>query len=196
METTVKDIFEILSYIVVIGGVVYGFFRLVLSAIHKKIADHNYLMGDGIHILKDIESNLGKDAGTAIKNALMQIRSKQGNNMLRISALEKEIDMNVFLCDPTGKCIFVNQSLAELYDMDRSEMLGMGWMKPVLDKKRVYEEWTFAVETKIPYRSDYEILVNGETISCFARAEQQFIDGILVGYVGSITVKTKQEAAA
>jgi PAS domain S-box-containing protein len=59
--------------------------------------------------------------------------------------------------DKHGACIFASDHLAELVGLDRSDVLGNGWVTNLVeeDRERVYKAWTRAVEQKRGFQLTY-----------------------------------------
>lgn len=81
-----------------------------------------------------------------------------------------------FECDATGKCIWVNEAVCELFGQTFNEMIsadGLGWLASIEEPEKVFEVWNEAVKTRIPYYKEYYVR-NDKTHKrhkCIARAK-------------------------
>lgn len=126
-------------------------------------------------ILAAIKSQVYPNGGGSIADKLdLTLRLAQKADR-RSLVLTERAQIAVYECDSEGSCVFVNSILARLFGMERSEMLGRGWLKAVdsEDKNRVHQSFLDAIRNKIPYSSSYTIInqKTGERIKCFASAE-------------------------
>lgn len=126
-------------------------------------------------VLKQIKSQVFPNGGGSISDKLdmaLQLARKADQRSI---ALTERAQIAVYECDSKGNCTFVNSILARLFGMERSEMLGNGWLKAVdsEDKNRVYQTFLEAIHNKIPYNAHYTVInqKTGEKIKCFASAE-------------------------
>ncbi len=96
-----------------------------------------------------------------------------------------------FECDETGQCVWVNTALADLFGMDKSDLLGTHWLKAIHsdDKVRVWNAWQEAIRLRIPYSMEYTIVNQrtGERCRCAAQADiPQLADGHIIFIHGTV----------
>jgi len=73
-----------------------------------------------------------------------------------------------FECEmPSGKCIYVNRRLRDLFELSFAEMLGDGWTSAIHpdDVDRVRESWAETIASWRPYRVRYRILKGGQPLT-------------------------------
>ena len=81
-----------------------------------------------------------------------------------------------FECDANGKCTWVNEALCALFGQSFNEMIsadGSGWLASIEEPEKVFEVWSEAVCTKIPYYKEYVVRNDKlkKRIKCIARAK-------------------------
>ena len=64
----------------------------------------------------------------------------------------------VYLCDKSGHCIYVNKALAELFRMERAQMLVDGWAKRLKNPDLHFGTWIQCVKQELPYKAQYTLV--------------------------------------
>lgn len=165
-------------------GSLYAGYLIISKPVFLIFGKMNYLYNSGVPLVKNIEKEFGKEPGMVIK-ALIQSQSKDFKTAdLRLQKIESHAGLGIYACEADGKCKFANPALAELFEMDRIEMEGYGWLKNVVDKETVYDNWQFCVKAGIPYSDTYEIHTQSGSKKIFTEATPTFEHDILIGYVG------------
>lgn len=188
-----KDIVTIGGYIVVIITACYTFVKWIWPKISPLFINSWYYYGTGVHVLKDIEKNFGKEAGRILKDIIQQRGLEIVIDEMRLNIIENTIGIGIFICDISGKCTYANKTLARMFGISQAEMLGNGWLTPIVDKQKAYLNWKFSVDNGTPYRDDYQIEVDGKIFNYHTEAEPSIGDdnaGIL-GYVGIVRLIEK-----
>lgn len=87
--------------------------------------------------------------------------SRSSNTLeLRQSISEKHIGIGIYICEAeTGRCLWSNELLNELFEMDSSAMKGYGWASPIYgsDSADILDIWREAVKNNNPYYATYKI---------------------------------------
>lgn len=87
--------------------------------------------------------------------------SRSSNTLeLRQSISEKHIGIGVYICEAeTGRCLWSNDLLNELFEMDSSDIKGFGWAGAIVesDSIRILDIWRAAVKHSNPYYATYKI---------------------------------------
>jgi PAS domain-containing protein len=85
---------------------------------------------------------------------------------IRLSISEQWLKIGVYICNKDGECTWTNEHLNNTFGLDSQEMLGFGWLSAIenSDRKRVNEEWIYAIENKIPYDSEYKVVNNRDNL--------------------------------
>lgn len=143
----------------------------------------------------DLHSNFGDSPGAKIKEVHDSIKKSHNSLEIRQSISEKYLQIGIFMCEPeTGKCIWTNDHLNEVFGLDSSEMKGNGWLQAIdeHDRERVYNTWVYSIKNKIPYSCDYKIknqrddsIINVDATAISVYNEENEI----ICYVGYITKK-------
>lgn len=148
-------------------------------------------------VLKQIKSQVFPNGGGSISDKLDQALQLARKADQRSIVLTERAQIAVYECDSNGSCTFVNSILARIFGMERSEMLGNGWLKAIdsEDKTRVYNTFIEAIRNKIPYNSHYTVVnqKTGEKVKCFASAEvTRGLNGEIIFIHGTVEVENNR----
>lgn len=117
----------------------------------------------------------------------------------RFHTLSDISPVGIFLTDSEGMTLFTNSRWCEIAGMELSEALGTGWLSAVHpdDVKAVASGWNDAVCEGSKSERQYRFRRrNGEVAWVLGQAVQEFnSDGVLTGYVGTITDITRLKQA-
>lgn len=129
-------------------GLVVKFRRYIANAIRSIHIGHNF------HLI------FGDSPAEKIKLEQTAIRSANEILEVRVSISEQWLKIGMYICDKTGNCTWTSDYLNNMFGLDSTEMLEMGWLASVRhsDRERVFSEWVLAVENKLPYNSSYTIV--------------------------------------
>lgn len=103
--------------------------------------------------------HFGRDPASAIREELEAINADTTRTRVVQSIIQHHLGLGVFVCDPTGRAIWVNEVLAEQFGRDSSQLLGGGWIASVVeaDRERVWAQWHHSVSERLPYDATYTI---------------------------------------
>src|SRR5262249_29607192 len=78
-------------------------------------------------------------------------------NEHRLRALMSHAPVGIFLTDPAGNCLFVNERWCEMAGLTPEEARGQGWARALHpeDRERVFHEWYDAATTGREFASEY-----------------------------------------
>lgn len=192
----IKDIATIIAYLIAIIGGLYSFFKWGWPKISPYFYNQIYLHQAGVHVIKDIEKQFGKEAGRVIKDLLREKGLEIVIDEMRLNIIENAIGLGIYICSSDGRCTYANKTLSKMFGLSQQEMIGNGWLKPIVDKQTAYTNWKRSVDHNIPYEDIYEVNVDGEIKKYHTQAEPSMDEDktIILGYVGTIReVKTKTE---
>lgn len=147
--------------------------------------------------MESIQKEFSTNSGKTIKDQLFRIENAQSLNEMRVKALSMNIDnLGIYECDTTGRCIWVNDTYAEIWGRDKQELMGAGWLLGLSEDERqeIWEKWQYSVNHGTPYEAEYTITnkKNGKKIPvktsaiCYKGA-----DGKPAIYIGTIREKKK-----
>lgn len=174
------------------GIITAGFTALVgcLSLFYKKVSHAIFTFS----LSHNFRSLFGENPANTIKETCDTI--KQANEILSIrqEIHEKYLCVGIYICESiTGKTLWTNEYLNELYGLDSQEMLDHGWLKAVAYKQRdlVYKKWHDAYSTSYPYQSIYKIFNQrtGKEYIVETEAFPVMTDNSIVCYVGLVVIK-------
>jgi len=109
----------------------------------------------------------------------------------RFRTLARLSPVGIFHTDAAGACIYVNERLCELAGIPAEQAHGEGWAKALHpeDRERVFREWTEAVRSQQPFRTECRFKrPDGKApwLLVLAEEERDNTDNV-IGYVGSVT---------
>jgi PAS domain-containing protein len=140
----------------------------------------------------------GESPAESIKTIHEAIQNAHDTLEIRQQISERYLKIGVFICDLDGKCIWSNSCLNEMFGLDSQSMRGFGWLSPVhiSDRKRVHENWMYAVKENIAYTESYTICNERDCLIYSVRAEAVAAvddEGKTQCYVGYLAVLSKEE---
>ena len=91
----------------------------------------------------------------------------------RVSISEQWLKIGVYICNKEGECTWTNEYLNNIFGLDSQDMLGFGWLSSIYkdDRKRVNEEWLYAIRNNIPYDSTYFVVNNRDNLLISVKAK-------------------------
>src|SRR5690348_14026415 len=117
----------------------------------------------------------------------------------RYRSLTEMSAVGTFQTDAQGKCLYVSRRWCEFTGVSRAEARADGWARILHpeDRARVYGEWIAAVRDGTTFQSEYRLLArDGRVTWVLGQALPEVgRDGIVRGYIGSITDITRQKKA-
>ena len=132
---------------------------------------------------------------TARKQAELALRESEG----RFRALASHAPVGIFLTDPNGDCLFVNEAWRHMAGLTAEQARGQGWSKALHpdDRDRVAREWAAAVRERRPFVSEYRFRRPDGTVSWLqGRAvEWRLGNGTVAGQIGTIVDLTQRREA-
>jgi len=97
--------------------------------------------------------------------------------------------VGVYLCDPDGRCTYVNDKWLSMWGGTLNEALGYGWVEAIHpeDRELIRTAWAQMIESRGNWGLEYRFLHrNGKVTWVYGRAmEQRDAEGQIVGYVGA-----------
>lgn len=183
-----KDNLNVIVYCITIATAAITFLKWGWPKIRPFVENVNYITVNGIHVIKDIEHHLGKEAGKVLKEMLLKNKIEMLVDELRLNIIENNIGLGIFIFNPEGSCTYSNKTLAKMFGLSQSEMIGHGWVGPIVDKEKAFNNWKFSVSHKVPYRDEYTVRANGSEHKFYAEAEPSIDDKTneVLGYVGIV----------
>lgn len=187
----IKDVVTILAYGVAIIGGIYSFFKWGWPKISPLIYNYFYLHSTGINVIRDIEAHFGKEAGKVLRDVIREKGLEIVIDEMRLNIIENTIGLGIFISDATGKCTYANKTLAKMFGRSQHDMLGYGWLSPIVDKQTAYNNWRFSIDNITPYRDTYSINSDNGVTIMYAEAEPSMDEegNVILGYVGIVKPK-------
>lgn len=157
-----------------VGRSIYRFFTAP-ALVLKMNEQQNETLSKQNQILAEIRAQVFPNGGQSMSDRLDKVLNFAKMGERRSLILSEHSNIPTFECDEFGLCVWVNTALANLFGMERAEMLGNGWLKAVDsdDKQRVWRTFKESIEQNIPYSSNYTVVSQrtGQRIYCYASAE-------------------------
>ena len=113
-----------------------------------------------IKLSNSFHEHFGSFPAKKIKDLHTAITRSSNTLELRQSISEKHMQIGVYICEAeTGRCVWTNDFLNELFEMDSTHMKDYGWAAAVheSDSARVLDIWREAVTENNPYYAEYKI---------------------------------------
>ena len=158
---------------------------------------------------KTVDKQLKKNGGTSLIDKVDHILSAVkdiSSQLQRIEAwklawMELSEDP-IFVTDPKGHCMWVNNAYSKASGSSLEDLLGNGWIKILHpeDKERVVQDWAGCVTSLSKFENEYRI-INQATkkavpVHCVAKPLKDHtgnLGGNLVGYIGIWYLSDKYE---
>jgi PAS domain S-box-containing protein len=130
-----------------------------------------------------------------ITMALDITKRKKAEDSLKLSqnhyvTLAESVPVGIFRTDMQGKCIYVNQRWCEITGLTFSDALGTGWASRLHpeDRNRIFARWQASVLDLHDFYAEYRFFdLSGKVTWVYGQAIPEREDGIVIGYIGSIT---------
>jgi len=151
-----------------------------------------------VRLISCLHNTLGEHPGPKIKRLAESIAVAEIRRLL----IESTLGLSIFVCSKDGRLKDGNENLADLFGIDRSGLLGFGWLDAVCpdDRERVHEQWMYAVRNGLPYECEYTVKnrrqSNSEYIVVARAYPVQTPNGEVEYFVGSIKKFNGQEESS
>lgn len=185
-------------------------FYLAINASVAQIATFTKRMIEGTreHFKLDSRDELGKVAESynQINAALVEVRelktlleSRTGElqeSEERFRTLASRAPVGIFMTDPRGECLYVNDQWCRYASLTLDEAKGNGWVRAIHaeDRERVTAAWNAAAGEGRDFASEYRfsspngvVWLSGNAVVLRDRA------GAIKGFLGSVTDITEQK---
>ena len=141
----------------------YGTITIIASSVAGSIYFLRKWITNGIKSVRLSDSfheHFGDFPAKKIKELHNAIARSSDTLELRQSISEKHIGIGIYICEAeTGLCLWSNQLMNELFELDSLDMKGFGWAAAIydFDSAKVLDIWREAVKNNNPYYSTYKI---------------------------------------
>ncbi|WP_413161064.1 PAS domain S-box protein [Capilliphycus salinus ALCB114379] len=128
-----------------------------------------------------------------------QFEQQLQTSQRRYATLTEVSPVGIFHTNTQGECLYVNQRWCEIAGLSPSEAMGSGWSRAIHpeDREQVSQQWYEAAQQNKQFQCEYRFLrSDGTTAWVYGQATAEYNStGIIVGYVGTITDISAQQAA-
>lgn len=109
--------------------------------------------------LHRLHRHFGDDPVSALAEILSHVETTTGELDIRQQIAARFLQVGVYVCDPEGGCTWVNDVLADAFQLDSQEALGHGWLSAISkrDQRRVYANWKHSVQNDLHYKESYTV---------------------------------------
>jgi PAS domain S-box-containing protein len=117
----------------------------------------------------------------------------------RYQTLAEASPVCIFHTDPQGNALYVNRRWSDITGYSLDQAMGLGWIQHLHpdDTERVLAEWTHALRTQQPFKSEYRFLrADGQIAWVIGQALPEVdLQGEVQGYIGTVTDISDRKAA-
>ena len=190
IASVISWLFENYGVITAVGAAVLSSFLFLKK--WGKNAIRSLSLSNKFHTL------FGDDPAEKIKSTQELHRYAKDLLNIRVSISEQWLKIGVYICNKEGECTWTNEYLNNILGLDSQEMLGFGWLSSIYkdDRKRVNEEWLYAIRNKIPYDSTYFVVNNRDNLLIGVKAKALAVvdnDDEVQCYIGYLREETRSK---
>ena len=117
---------------------------------------------------------------------------------IRFELLARIAPVGLFRTTADGHCIYVNPRWCEITGLRPDQARGTGWAATLHpeDRQRVFDEWYRAAAAGDEFQSEYRFAhPDGSVRWVVGRGAAEISDGVIVGYIGTVTDVTERKQA-
>lgn len=176
------------------GAVLFA--NQAFNFLKKKLSDEpisaqvEAISRDVHEIRKEVKPNGGKSLADKITAISENLETFKDVAEQRWHITLDNSPVPIFLNNPGGNCIYVNQALANVFGMERHDMLGHGWGRKIDEAEKHFVVWELCREKGIPYNDKYQINnTQGEAV-CMVTAQAEPVkdkNGKVLFWYGTVT---------
>jgi PAS domain S-box-containing protein len=137
------------------------------------------------------------DIGDAIDAAAARQAIRESEERFR--TLASHAPVGIYLTDPNGDCLFVNNTWCRMTGLTPEEARGKGWVKALHpdDRERVAAEWYEAAVHRKPFAGEYRYLRPDGVVTWLQASAVEYhnAEGQVVGHIGSVVDITARKQA-
>ena len=193
LEETDKIISIILGGISIIGLI---FKKWITPKIPKLWELFKYLFYIPSKV-KNLEKLLERSSFDNIEGKIDSIHSTLYILRHKCAFLMNECKIPIWECDLSGKCIWANKYLLDLFGMDLENVLDFGWLNALHpdDIQTTNSKWLKSIEMGVPYKARYRVVnkKTGENIFCqTASFKISDENGVALSFLGVVEPISKE----
>jgi PAS domain-containing protein len=131
----------------------------------------------------------GENPANAIRDILNDISNAQDLAEAIVDVICRKHRNGIYVCrSDDGACIYANDTLAEIFGLSPTAMLGFGWSAQIDAGEEVLQHWESCVRRKITYRATYSVrnAITQKMVHC--RTEAHYLTSGGGRYVGWLEV--------
>jgi len=167
----VNKILEFTSYIIGLGGFLYGGWKMIIKPIkkiYKKIDNieesttvNNKIIHEEIFpVIQSLSKEFSKNSGKSIMDRILRI-----DDNTRLAELRSKLMASNFLSasmvefDKSGNLVWANKAFVNFTGLDLDQLKMNGWFICIEedDREHVWGLWRHSIESNIPFESEFNI---------------------------------------
>lgn len=143
-------------------------------------------------VLSDrVHAHWGESPADSLAAIIVAVRKEIAERRTIQFIVARHLRLALYAFDESGRCVWVNDQLAELFGLDSESMHGTGWLRSIVEAERqaTWDEWQQARNSGVPYSGEYTI-ENPRThqiMKCHTITFPVEIEGKLSCYIGLVT---------
>jgi PAS domain-containing protein len=204
----VNKILEFFSYIVGLGGFLYGGWKMIIypiKKIYKKIdniesstENNNKIVHEEVlPVIRSLSKEFSKNSGKSIMDRILRI-----DDNTRLAELRSKLMASNFLTaclvefDKSGNLTWANKAFINFTGLDLEQLKVNGWFVCIdeEDREHVWGLWRHSIESNIPFESEFNIknqsTNNIKHVKCTIfphKSIDSSIENPILGYYGTIS---------
>jgi PAS domain-containing protein len=167
----VNKILEFFSYVIGLGGFLYGGWKMIIAPIkkiYKKIdnieestRNNNKIVHEEVlPVIQSLSKEFSKNSGKSIMDRILRI-----DDNTRLAELRSKLMASNFLTaclvefDKSGNLTWANKAFINFTGLDLDQLKMNGWFICVEeeDREHVWGLWRHSIESNIPFESEFNI---------------------------------------
>lgn len=207
----INKILEFASYLIGIGGFLYGGWRMIISPITKiykkidNIEDSTMFNNKIIHeeilpVIQSLSKEFSKNSGKSIMDRILRI-----DDNTRLAELRSKLMASNFLTacmvefDKSGNLIWANKAFINFTGLDLEQLKMNGWFICISedDREHVWSLWRHSIQSNIPFESEFnmknQVTNNVKHVKCTIfphKSIDSLMENPILGYYGSVVEVT------
>lgn len=201
----VMKILEFFTYVITIGGFLYGGWKWIITPIkniYQKLGtlekNNVRLTEEVLPVIQSLSKEFSKNSGKSIMDRILRIDDNTRLAELRSKLIASNLMATCMLeYDRSGMLTWANKAFIDLTGLDFDQLQSNGWFVTISedDRERVWNLWRHALESNIPFESEFVIKNqknNNETcVKCIVfphKSVDASAEYPILGYYGTLSV--------
>ncbi len=150
------------------------------SNVSDMYSTHEYILTevtkikDAVVLMEQVANECRRNS-EELRELVNQSTKVAESSIVKTRMLFEDSPNAYFECNMTGKCVWTNKALQQLFSSSADDMLGDGWLSKMHpdDIPKIAHQWRNTIEDWVPYVARYRLVhpVTGEETAVEATAE-------------------------